>query len=110
MINDLNNKLDLIEKDIGLKSSVELRMFLLDAREHLLDVWDELKPEEELSLTHRISKIENFLTNKDSGVMQSLLTAFKEKFKRSLELLKASLTYTKIIVLCTMEYQVLDGI
>ena len=81
MINDLKNKLELIKKDIGLRSSVELLIFLLDAREHLLDVWDELKPEEKLSLTDSISKIEKFLMNKDSGAMQTLLTAFKEKSK-----------------------------
>jgi len=57
MINHLNYKLDLIEIDIELKSSLELETSLLDVREHLLDVLEELTPEEELSLTQRISKI-----------------------------------------------------
>ncbi len=90
MINNLNNKLDLIERDIGLKSSLELQISLLDVREHLLDVWEELRAEEELSLTDRISKIEKYLTNKESCVIHSLLNlnGIKRKIRRIYKRLK----------------------
>ncbi len=61
MINNLKHKLDLIEAAVELKSSLELHLSFLDAREHLLDVWEELTPEEKLNLTDRISKIEKYL-------------------------------------------------
>lgn len=61
MINNLKHKLDLIEAAVELKSSLELQLSFLDAREHLLDVWEELTPEEKLNLTDRISKIEKYL-------------------------------------------------
>lgn len=61
MINNLNYKLDLVEKNIEQKSSLELQLFLLDAKEHLLDVWGDLTPEEAVCLTNRIAKIETYL-------------------------------------------------
>ena len=61
MINHLKYKLDLIETNIELKSSLELQISLEDLREHLLDVLEELNAKEELSLTYRISKIEEYL-------------------------------------------------
>ena len=61
MINNLNYKLDLLETNLELKSSLELQVSLLDAKEHLLDVWGDLTPEEEVSLTNRIAKIEKYL-------------------------------------------------
>lgn len=61
MINNLNYKLDLLETNLELKNSLELQMSLLDAKEHLLDVWGDLTPEEEVSLTNRIAKIEKYL-------------------------------------------------
>lgn len=61
MINNLNYKLDLLETNLELKSSLELQMSLLDAKEHLLDVWGDLSPEEEERLTNRIAKIEKYL-------------------------------------------------
>lgn len=61
MINNLNYKLDLLETTLELKSSLELQMSLLDAKEHLLDVWGDLTPEEEVRLTNRIAKIEKYL-------------------------------------------------
>lgn len=61
MINNLNYKLDLLETNLELKSSLELQVSLLDAKEHLLDVWGDLTPEEEVSLTKKIEKIEKYL-------------------------------------------------
>lgn len=61
MINNLNYKLDLLETNLELKSSLELQMSLLDAKEHLLDVWGDLTSEEAASLTNRIAKIEKYL-------------------------------------------------
>lgn len=61
MINNLNYKLDLLETNLELKSSLELQMSLLDAKEHLLDVWGDLSPEEEERLMNRIAKIEKYL-------------------------------------------------
>ncbi|MDO9305624.1 MAG: hypothetical protein Q7T77_09840 [Sulfuricurvum sp.] len=61
MINNLNYKLDLLETNLELKSSLELQVYLLDAKEHLLDVWGDLTPEEEVSLTKKIEKIEKYL-------------------------------------------------
>jgi len=61
IINNLNYKLDLLETNLKLKSSLELQMSLLDAKEHLLDVWRDLTAEEEVHLTNRIAKIEKYL-------------------------------------------------
>ncbi|MFH0710175.1 MAG: hypothetical protein V2A75_08215 [Pseudomonadota bacterium] len=63
MINNLNYKLDLIEKNIEQKSSLELQLFLLDAKEHFLDICRELTPEQEVTLTDKIAKIEKYLEN-----------------------------------------------
>jgi hypothetical protein len=61
MINHLNSKLDLMPNNLELESSLALQLYLIDVKEHLLDVWAELSPEEEVTLSNRIEKIEKSL-------------------------------------------------
>ncbi len=64
MINHLYSKLNPTANSLELKTSLALQLYLLDIKEHLLDVLAELTPSQEVSLSDKIRKIEKYVKSR----------------------------------------------